>query len=52
MKVIATGRITVYEPRGQYQLDVITLRPLGVGELQVAFEKLKLGGQSNSGKDT
>lgn len=41
MKVIATGRITVYEPRGQYQLDVITLRPLGVGELQVAFEKLK-----------
>jgi exodeoxyribonuclease VII large subunit len=41
MKVIATGRITVYEPRGNYQCDVVSLRPLGVGELQVAFERLK-----------
>lgn len=41
MKVVATGKITVYEPRGQYQLDIVALRPLGVGDLQAAFEKLK-----------
>ncbi len=41
MKVIARGNITVYEPRGNYQLDVQTLQPLGVGELQLAFERLK-----------
>ena len=40
-KVIATGRITVYEPRGNYQIDVLSIRPVGVGELQMAFEYLK-----------
>jgi exodeoxyribonuclease VII large subunit len=41
MKVIAGGRITVYEVRGSYQLDVQSMRPLGAGELQAAFEQLK-----------
>jgi exodeoxyribonuclease VII large subunit len=41
LKVIVTGRVTVYEPRGQYQIDVLTMRPAGVGELQMAFEYLK-----------
>ncbi len=41
MKVIAGGRISVYEVRGSYQLDVQSLRQLGAGELQAAFEKLK-----------
>ena len=41
MKVTAGGRITVYEVRGSYQLDVQTIRPLGAGELQAAFEQLK-----------
>ncbi len=41
MKVIVTGRITLYELRGIYQLEVWSLRPAGLGELQVAFEKLK-----------
>src|SRR5688500_16637281 len=41
MKVIATGRISVYAPRGQYQLDCVALTPLGAGELQIAFERLK-----------
>lgn len=41
MKVIAIGNITVYEVRGQYQIDVVKLQPLGVGELQLAFERLK-----------
>ena len=41
MKVIARGSITVYPPRGNYQIDVAQLQPLGVGELQLAFERLK-----------
>ncbi len=41
MKVIARGRITVYEVRGQYQLEVIEILPAGKGELQIAFEQLK-----------
>ena len=41
MKIIATGRITVYPPRGNYQLDVRSMKPAGEGELQAAFEKLK-----------
>ena len=41
MKVIASGRISVYAPRGQYQLDCISLTPVGAGDLQLAFEKLK-----------
>ncbi len=41
MKVLVTGRITVYPPRGNYQLDVRSMRPEGEGELQAAFERLK-----------
>lgn len=41
MKVIARGSISVYAPRGSYQLDVRDLQPLGEGELQMAFERLK-----------
>ena len=41
MKVNVTGRITVYEVRGNYQMDVASMRPVGVGELQIAFEALK-----------
>jgi len=41
MKVVAFGRITVYETRGIYQLDVRQLQPVGIGELQLAFEQLK-----------
>jgi exodeoxyribonuclease VII large subunit len=41
MKVIARGGITVYPPRGSYQIDVEQLTPVGIGELQVAFERLK-----------
>ena len=41
MKVIARGSITVYPPRGNYQLDVEQIQPLGLGELQQAFERLK-----------
>ncbi len=41
MKVLVTGRLTVYEVRGNYQIEVGSMRPLGVGELQMAFEYLK-----------
>ena len=41
MKVIVRGNITVYEPRGNYQIDCYQLQPLGAGELQQAFEQLK-----------
>ncbi|MEK6552113.1 MAG: exodeoxyribonuclease VII large subunit [Bacteroidota bacterium] len=41
MKIIITGKITVYPPRGSYQIDVRSMKPAGVGELQAAFEKLK-----------
>jgi len=41
MKVVVTGRIAVYEVRGIYQAEVVSMRPVGVGELQVEFERLK-----------
>ncbi len=41
MKVLVTGRITVYPPRGNYQIDVKSMKAAGEGELQAAFEKLK-----------
>ncbi len=41
LAVIARGRISVYEPRGEYQLIVESLDPKGVGALQLAFEQLK-----------
>lgn len=41
MKVIVNGKITVYPPRGSYQIDVRSMKPAGVGELQAAFEMLK-----------
>ncbi len=39
-KVICRGRLSLYAPRGTYQLDVFQIRPVGVGALQLAFEKL------------
>ncbi len=41
MKVIVNGKISVYPPRGNYQADVRSMKPAGVGELQAAFEALK-----------
>ena len=41
MMVLAQGDITVYERAGQYQLRVLQLQPVGIGDLQLAFERLK-----------
>lgn len=41
MKVIVGGVVTLYEARGQFQLNVRTMEPVGVGGLLLAFEQLK-----------
>jgi exodeoxyribonuclease VII large subunit len=41
MSVTGMGRISVYEPRGTYQVILEYLEPSGVGALQIAFEQLK-----------
>ncbi len=40
-QVVATGKITVYMPRGEYQLSVSEVVPKGVGALAAEFEKIK-----------
>ena len=41
MKVTLRGGISVYEQRGEYQIYIESMEPLGVGALQLAFEQLK-----------
>lgn len=40
-KVVIDGTVTVYEARGQYQLQVFSVQLQGLGALQAAFERLK-----------
>lgn len=41
MRVIARGRVSVYDQKGEYQIICDTLEPHGLGALQAAFEQLK-----------
>ena len=41
MEVILEGQITVYPPRGEYQIQVSDVQPKGTGALHIAFEQLK-----------
>ena len=41
MQVLVRGSISVYEARGEYQIYVESLEPVGRGALQLAFEQLK-----------
>jgi exodeoxyribonuclease VII large subunit len=41
LQVLCRGRLSVYAPRGSYQLTVEQIEPLGAGALQAAFEQLK-----------
>lgn len=41
MRVVARGRVTVYEERGELQISAEYLEPKGAGALQIAFEQLK-----------
>jgi exodeoxyribonuclease VII large subunit len=39
--IVAHGRVSVYEPRGEYQLYADEVRPVGLGDLYQRFEELK-----------
>lgn len=41
-KLVVRGKLSLYEGRGEYQLIVESMEPHGVGQLQAAFEALKL----------
>ena len=41
MKIVCRARLSVYQPRGDYQLLIDNIEPLGIGALQKAFEQLK-----------
>ena len=41
LQVIVRGRLTVYGPRGEYQIVIDTIEPRGIGALQLAFQQLK-----------
>ena len=41
LHVIVRGRLTVYEPRGEYQIVLEHVEPKGIGALQLAFEQLR-----------
>src|SRR5262245_21169549 len=39
LEVRVRGRLSLYEPRGEYQIVIETMEPVGVGALQLAFEQ-------------
>jgi len=41
LKVLVRGKVSLYEPRGQYQFFIETMEPKGLGALQLAFAQLK-----------
>jgi exodeoxyribonuclease VII large subunit len=41
LHVICRGRVSLYEPRGEYQLILDYMEPKGIGALQIAFEQMK-----------
>jgi hypothetical protein len=41
MEVVARGRLTVYEPRGEYQFAVEEIHPKGIGALELALQQLR-----------
>jgi exodeoxyribonuclease VII large subunit len=41
LHIICRGRISIYEPRGEYQIILDYMEPKGVGALQIAFDQLK-----------
>ena len=40
-QIVGLGRISLYEPRGTYQILLEYIEPKGIGALQIAFEQLK-----------
>jgi exodeoxyribonuclease VII large subunit len=40
MNIIAMGSLSLYPAKGNFQLNVYTIEPVGIGSLQIAFEQL------------
>lgn len=41
LQLIIRGRLTIYEAKGEFQLNAVSAEPAGLGALQLAFEQLK-----------
>src|SRR5207237_6304752 len=41
LQLIVRGRLSIYEQKGEFQLNAISVEPAGLGALQLAFEQLK-----------
>src|SRR5450755_290057 len=41
LQLIVRGRLMIYEQRGEFQLNAVSVEPAGLGALQLAFEQLK-----------
>ena len=41
LQLIVRGRLTIYEQKGEFQLNAVAAEPAGLGALQLAFEQLK-----------
>ncbi len=41
MNVVVKGNLSVYAPRGSYQLDIYSMTPKGIGDLYLAYEQMK-----------
>ena len=41
LQLIVRGRLAIYEQKGDFQLNAVSLEPAGLGALQLAFEQLK-----------
>ena len=50
LQVRVRGRLTLYEPKGEFQLLVESLEPVGEGALKVAFEQIKTKFAESGGK--
>src|SRR5260370_11367063 len=41
LQLVVRGRLTLYEAKGEFQLNAVNAEPAGLGALQLAFEQLK-----------
>lgn len=41
LQLVVRGRLTIYEQKGEFQLNAVAAEPAGLGALQLAFEQLK-----------
>jgi len=41
LQLVVRGRLTLYEAKGEFQLNAVAVEPAGLGALQLAFEQLK-----------